>query len=74
MLTASTQEAGAARNQDWDEFEEYLDTELADKVEAWSPQFQYIDWQNEGVQYRGQKLTMIPATPICISAIKITAR
>ena len=46
-----------AKNQDWDEFEEYLDTELADKVAAWSPQFQYIDWQNEGVQYRGQKLT-----------------
>ena len=46
-----------AKNQDWDEFEEYLDTALADKVEAWSPQFQYIDWQNEGIQYRAQKLT-----------------
>ena len=46
-----------AKNQDWKEFEQYLDTELADKVEAWSPQSQFYDWQGEGVQYRAQKLT-----------------
>ena len=39
------------------DFEEYLDTELADKVAAWSPQSQYYDWQSDGIQYRRQKLT-----------------
>nr|WP_302667044.1 ABC transporter permease [uncultured Agathobaculum sp.] len=46
-----------AKNQDWQDFEEYLDTELADKVVAWSPQSQYYDWQSDGIQYRRQKLT-----------------
>ena len=46
-----------AKNQDWQDFEEYLDTELADKVVAWSPQSQYYDWQSDGIEYRRQKLT-----------------
>ncbi|MGO5029862.1 ABC transporter permease [Candidatus Agathobaculum pullicola] len=46
-----------AKSRDWQEFEEYLDTELADKVVAWSPQSQYYDWQSDGIQYRRQKLT-----------------
>lgn len=45
-----------AKSQDWEEFEAYLDEELADQVRAWSPQAQYYDWQGEGVQYRAQKL------------------
>ena len=46
-----------AKSRDWEDFEEYLDTELADKVAAWSPQSQYYDWQSNGIQYRSQKLT-----------------
>ncbi len=46
-----------AKTRDWQDFEEYLDTELADKIAAWSPQSQYYDWQSNGVQYRSQKLT-----------------
>lgn len=46
-----------AKSRDWQEFEEYLDTDLADKVAAWSPQSQYYDWQSDGIQYRRQKLT-----------------
>lgn len=46
-----------AKSRDWQDFEEYLDTELADKVVAWSPQSQYYDWQSDGIQYRRQKLT-----------------
>ena len=46
-----------AKSRDWQDFEEYLDTELADKVAAWSPQSQYYDWQSDGIQYRRQKLT-----------------
>ena len=45
------------RSKDWKDFEEYLDTELADKVSAWSPQIQYSDWQSDGVQYRTKKLS-----------------
>ena len=45
------------RSKDWKDFEEYLDTELADKVSAWSPQIQYYDWQSDGVQYRTKKLS-----------------
>lgn len=46
-----------AKSRDWEDFEEYLDTELTDKVAAWSPQSQYYDWQSNGIQYRSQKLT-----------------
>ncbi len=45
--------AWGARNKDWQEFEEYLDS--LDEVDAWSPQSQYWDWQNGGVQYRSKK-------------------
>ncbi|MDO5142424.1 MAG: ABC transporter permease [Eubacteriales bacterium] len=46
-----------AKNRDWRDFEKYLDTELSDKVAAWSPQIQYYDWRSGGLQYRAQKLT-----------------
>lgn len=46
-----------AKSRDWEDFEEYLDTELADKVAAWSPQTQYYDWQSDGIQYRSQTLS-----------------
>ena len=46
-----------AKSRDWEDFEEYLDTELADKVAAWSPQTRYYDWQSDGIQYRSQKLS-----------------
>ena len=46
-----------AKSKDWEDFEEYLDTELADKVAAWSPQTQYYDWQSDGIQYRSQTLS-----------------
>ena len=46
-----------AKSRDWEDFEEYLDIELADKVAAWSPQTQYYDWQSDGIQYRSQKLS-----------------
>ena len=46
-----------AKSRDWEDFEEYLDNELADKVAAWSPQTQYYDWQSDGIQYRSQKLS-----------------
>ena len=46
--------AWGARNKDWQEFEEYLDS--LDEVAAWSPQSQCWDWQNGGVQYRSQKM------------------
>ncbi len=46
-----------AKSRDWEDFEENLDTELADKVAAWSPQTQYYDWQSDGIQYRSQKLS-----------------
>ncbi len=45
-----------AKNKDWEEFEDYMSNELADKIAAWSPQSQYYDWQNGGVQYRAKKL------------------
>ena len=48
---------GGAKSRDWEDFEEYLDNELADKVAAWSPQTQYYDWQSDGIQYRSQKLS-----------------
>ena len=46
-----------AKSRDWDDFEDYLSNDLADKVSAWSPQSQYYDWQNDGIQYRSKKLT-----------------
>lgn len=46
-----------ARSKDWEDFEEYMDTELKDKITAWSPQTEYHDWQNDGVQYRSKKLS-----------------
>nr|WP_297176154.1 ABC transporter permease [uncultured Agathobaculum sp.] len=46
-----------AKSRDWEDFEDYLDTELADQVAAWSSQSQYYDWQSNGIQYRSQKLT-----------------
>ena len=46
-----------AKTRDWQDFEEYLDTELADKIAAWSPQSRYYDWQSNGIQYRSQKLS-----------------
>ena len=46
-----------AKSRDWEDFEEYLDNELADNVAAWSPQTQYYDWQSDGIQYRSQKLS-----------------
>lgn len=46
-----------AKTRDWQDFEEYLDTELADKIAAWSPQIRYYDWQSNGIQYRSQKLS-----------------
>ena len=36
--------AWGAKNKDWKDFEEYLDS--LDEVAAWSPQSQYWDWQN----------------------------
>ncbi len=33
-----------------------MSNELSDKITAWSPQSQYYDWQNGGVQYRAKKL------------------
>ena len=45
-----------AKNKDWEEFEDYMSNELSDKITAWSPQSQYYDWQNGGVQYRAKKL------------------
>lgn len=44
-----------AKNRDWQEFEDYMTNDLSDKIAAWSPQSQYYDWQNSGIQYRGQK-------------------
>ena len=46
-----------AKSNDWEDFEEYLDTELSDKVAAWSPQTTYYDWQSNGIQYRAQTLS-----------------
>lgn len=46
------------KNADWAALEEYMDTELADSVKAWSPQSQYYDWQSKGVQYRSKTLSM----------------
>ena len=46
--------AWGAKNKDWKDFEEYLDS--LDEVAAWSPQSQYWDWQNGGVQYRSKKM------------------
>lgn len=45
-----------AKNSDWKDFETYLSTDLSDKIAAWSPQSQYYDWQNGGIQYRAKKL------------------
>ena len=41
-----------AKNRDWQEFEDYMTNDLSDKIAAWSPQSQYYDWQNSGIQYR----------------------
>lgn len=49
--------ASGGSSRDWKEFEEYLDNDLADKVEAWSPQVRYYDWQNDGIQYRAKTLS-----------------
>ena len=46
--------AWGAKNKDWKDFEEYLDS--LDEVAAWSPQSQYWDWQSGGVQYRSKKM------------------
>ena len=46
--------AWGAKNKDWKDFEEYLDS--LDEVAAWSPQSQYWDWQSDGVQYRSKKM------------------
>lgn len=45
-----------AKTQDWKEFENLLNTDLKDKINGWSPQSQYQDWSNKGLQYRTTKL------------------
>ena len=45
-----------AKNRDWQEFEDYITNDLSDKIAAWSPQSQYYDWQNSGIQYRAKRL------------------
>ena len=45
-----------AKNRDWQEFEDYMTNDLSDKIAAWSPQSQYYDWQNSGIQYRAKRL------------------
>ena len=46
-----------AKSKDWEEFEKLLDGELKDRVSGWSPQSQYWDWGNKGIQYRSMTLT-----------------
>ena len=46
-----------AKSKDWEEFEKMLDGELADRINGWSPQSQYWDWGNKGIQYRSMTLT-----------------
>ena len=48
-----------AKSKDWKEFEDYLSNDLSDKVAAWSPQSQYYDWQNDGVQYSVKKMRIM---------------
>lgn len=42
---------------DWEALEEYMDTEMADQIKAWSPQSRYWDWQNKNIQYRSKVLS-----------------
>ena len=46
-----------ARTRDWEMFEQTLDGDLKDRIRGWSPQSQYWDWGNKGIQYRSMKLT-----------------
>ena len=46
-----------ARTRDWETFEQTLDGDLKDRIRGWSPQSQYWDWGNKGIQYRSMKLT-----------------
>ena len=41
---------------DWKALENFMDTDLKDTVNAWSPQSQYWDWQNKGIKYRSKTL------------------
>ncbi len=45
-----------AKTQDWKQMEELLDTTLKNRINGWSPQSQYYDWSNKGLQYRTTKL------------------
>ena len=45
------------KTNDWEAFEEMLDGELSDRINGWSPQSQYWDWTNKGVQYRTMTMT-----------------
>ena len=45
-----------AKRQDWINLEDYMNGELAPYINGWSPQSQYHDWENKGVQYRTMKL------------------
>lgn len=45
-----------AKSHDWQEFEELLDGEVGGKLSGWSPQSQYYDWNNKGIQYRTMTL------------------
>lgn len=45
-----------AKSHDWQEFEELLEGEVGEKLSGWSPQSQYYDWNNKGIQYRTMTL------------------
>ena len=44
------------KRSDWNALEDFMDTELKDEIKGWSPQSQYWDWQNKGIQYRTKSL------------------
>ena len=65
------------RSKDWKDFEEYLDTELADKVSAWSPQINTMTGRATASNTGRKSFPTIPITTaglICISATSITER
>jgi putative ABC transport system permease protein len=45
------------KTKDWDEFETFLDTDLSDKINGWSPMSQFNDWDGKGIQYRTMTLS-----------------
>lgn len=44
------------KSKDWKDFENFLNTDLKDKIEGWSPQTSYYDWSNKGLTYRNTVL------------------